>query len=47
MRIEILRGIRVPRITWVSVCLLSAILDQAMRGESTKRNIKAGVLGKR
>ncbi len=47
MRIEILRGIRVPRITWVRVCLFRTILDQAMKGVSTKRNIKAGVLGKR
>jgi len=47
MRIEILKGIRVPRVTWVRVCLLSAILDQPTNGVSTKRNISAGVVGNR
>jgi len=47
MRMEIVKGIRVPTITCVSVCLLSTILDQPISGESRKRNINAGVLGNR
>lgn len=43
MRIDMLKGISVPSVTCVSVCLLRAILDQAMKGVKIKRNIRAGV----
>jgi len=44
---EIIKVIKVPNVTWESVCFSKAILDHAMKGVNRKSSMRYGLVGNR